>query len=149
MRERTLSDLRGTWPAQLASFLFVGGVTFACYFLLLAFLNEILALRYPIAVAIAYAVAVAFHFLANRLVTFRASAVPARKQLGKYVMLGLFNYVVQVAILGLTYDLLGWNFYLGAFLGILVTTSMGFVLLRTWVFRVPATREATNMDRDT
>ena len=148
MKGLALPDPGGALAAQVASFLVVGGITFVCYFLLLALFNE-LGFKYPLAVGIAYAVAVAVHFGANRLVTFRASAVPARKQLGKYIALGIFNYLLQVAILGLTYDLLGWNFYLGAFLGILVTTAMGFILLKTWVFSVPGTREATDMDRDT
>lgn len=147
MRGLALPGGGAAGPAQFASYLVVGGITFVCYFALLALFNE-LGLAYPAAVAIAYGAAIAVHFGANRLVTFRAAAVPARRQLGRYLVLVIVNYLVQVAVLGLTYDLLGWNYYLGAFLGILVTLTVGFLVLKEWVFSVPGPVDASHLDKD-
>lgn len=130
MKPRDGSALR----LQAIRYLLVGGATFVCYFAFLGLLFSLLGLPYPLAVAIAYAIAVALHFLANRSYTFDAASASAAPQLTRYVAVVVLNYTVQLGIIFLAYDVAGWNFYVAAFLAILATLVSGFLLMKSWVF---------------
>ena len=124
----------GRFWRQSVRYLVVGGISFGIYFGLLGLLFSGLRLRYPVAVGIAYVVAVGVHFLANRSFTFGAANAPMAMQLGRYAGMIVLNYAIQVSLLYVVYDLCGLNFYLGAFGGVLATLVTGFLLMRTWVF---------------
>jgi putative flippase GtrA len=115
-------------------YVIVGGLSFLIYFGLLGLFFSLLHTRYPVAVSIAYAFAVALHFLANRTFTFDAAGAPVAAQFGRYAGMVLLNYGIQIFVLYVVYDLCGLNFYLGAVSGVLATLVTGFFLMRTWVF---------------
>lgn len=117
-----------------ARYLLIGGLTFAVYFLLLGLLFDALRTPYPVAVVIAYSLAVAFHFFANRRFTFQVEALSADGQVAKYVVVLAVNYCLQVAVIYCLYELATFNFYLAALVGIAITLFVGFFLLRFWVF---------------
>ncbi len=79
--------------------------------------------------------AVIFHFLANRKITFKAVETRIRQQIVRYLLLTLLNYVIQVLIIRICYEMYGINFYVSAFLGILSTMVTGYVLMNLWVFK--------------
>jgi putative flippase GtrA len=118
-----------------ARFLIVGAVTAALYFGILAALVEGLALDYRVAVSIGYAIAVCFHFLANRRFTFRAHGSGVGPQLIRYAILLVVNYLLTLGVITCAVELLGWSPFLGALLGLVATTLIGFLLAHRWVFR--------------
>lgn len=128
--------LEGAGPLwlQATRYLVVGGATFVCYFALLGLLFSVLGLPYPLAVAIAYALAVALHFFANRSYTFNAAHTSAAPQLTRYIAVAVVNYALQLGVIFIAYEVAGWNFYVAAFLAILATLVSGFLLMKSWVF---------------
>jgi len=116
-------------------YLFIGALTFGAYFLLLDLLFSRLGAPYPLAVAIAYAVAVTFHFIANRRFTFQASTTASlRAHAARYIAVLVINYLSQLAIIYFLFEVAGFSFYLAAIAGIGMTLVIGFILLRYWVF---------------
>jgi putative flippase GtrA len=119
---------------MVARYVLIGGLTFGIYFVLLRFLFGALGAAYPFAVAVAYASAVAFHFVANRQFTFQVGSRSFGVQAAKYAVVLLISYCSQLAAIYLLYELVKLNFYVAALAGIGVTLPVGFFLLRFWVF---------------
>jgi len=124
----------GILPVGFGRYLLVGGTTFVIYFGQVAALFSGLHVPYAVAVAIAYVIAMAFHFLANRTYTFHVGEGRVKTQLGRYVALVVFNCLLQLLVIYLIHDVCGQNFYVAALLGITITLVAGFVLMRFWVF---------------
>ncbi|MGZ5080045.1 MAG: GtrA family protein [Usitatibacter sp.] len=116
-------------------FLLVGGATALVYFGRLALLLDVARIDYRIGASIAYVMAVSFHFLANRHLTFRSREESLPHQLARYLSLVGFNYVIMLAIVSFAVAILGWNAYGGSVVAIAVTTCVGYLLSRVWVFR--------------
>ena len=129
LRTRYTSHRRG-----IAAFLVVGGITAVIYYALIGILWGLLGAHYLAAVSVAYVSAVAFHFLANRRVTFDASRDSARRQLPRYVALAVLNYLVTLAVVALAVRVAGLHVYVGTTLAILATLVTGYVGMKRWVF---------------
>jgi Predicted membrane protein len=112
----------------------VGGLTAAIYYGLLALFLEILHLEYHIAVTGAYITSISFQFLTNRTVTFTATHGSAFPQAMKFLATAGINYVVTLAVVTAGVELLGVNPYWSVLLALSITTPLGFVLSRKWVF---------------
>ena len=119
---------------RIGAYLVVGGITVAIYYALIGILWGLLEAHYLLAVSVAYVSAVAFHFLANRRVTFEAFHEGARRQLSRYVALALFNYLVTLLVVGLAVRFAGLHVYVGTTLAILATLATGYVGMTRWVF---------------
>lgn len=116
-------------------FLFVGGITAVIYFGLLAVFLDILSVDYRAGVSVAYITAVSFHFFANRRLTFRANHEKPFQQIVRYLPMVTLNYILTVAIVTASVEMLRLSPYVGAAAGIVVTTGIGFFISKAWVFR--------------
>ena len=117
-------------------FAVVGLATAIIYFVLLGVLLRYTRLDYRWAVTIAYAVAVSFHFTANRRYTFEAHDTPAGRQALRYLGLLAINYVVMLGVVTGLVDIFAVSAFLGGCVAVIVTAAVGFLLARFWVFRV-------------
>jgi putative flippase GtrA len=127
-----LADARLLQPVR---FLVVGGTTLVIYFVL-QFLLEWAKLGSYVALTIAYATAIAYHFLMNRHFTFRSSAVDGgiMATLPRYASVVLLNYVILLIVVRLVMSV-GFRIQVGMFAGIVLTTIVSFVLAKSWIFR--------------
>jgi putative flippase GtrA len=116
-------------------FALVGATTAALYFGVFALLHDMLGVAYQIAVSCGYACGVAFHFFANRNITFKDAEGHISRQLVKYAVVAGINYGITLIIVGLTVEILHRSPYLGVLAAVATTTLVGYVLFDTWVFR--------------
>lgn len=119
---------------RIRAFLAVGGLTAAIYYALVSILWGLLGAHHLIAVSVAYVSAVAFHFLANRRVTFEAFRDSPGRQFPRYVALAVFNYLLTLLVVDLAVRVAGLHVYVGTTLAILATLVPGYVGMRRWVF---------------
>ena len=122
---------------SIGAYLVVGGITAAIYYALIGLLWGLLGAHYLLAVSVAYVSAVAFHFLANRRVTFEAFHDSARRQLPRYVALAVVNYLVTLLVVDLAVRVAGLHVYVATTVAILATLVTGYVSMRRWVFARP------------
>ena len=122
---------------SIGAYLVVGGITAAIYYALIGLLWGLLGAHYLVAVSIAYVSAVAFHFLANRRVTFEAFHDSAGRQLPRYVALAVLNYLVTLVVVDLAVRFAGLHVYVATTLAILATLATGYVGMTRWVFARP------------
>jgi putative flippase GtrA len=86
------------------------------------------------AATITYATGMVISYLANRSFTFR-HAGSARRSVLRFVVVNLAGYALNVAILALFVELIGWN-ALVVQLGAIVVVATGIYFgMRFWVFR--------------
>ena len=116
-------------------FALVGLATAAIYFALFALFEGVLAWDYRIAVSIAYGVSVAFHFTANRNVTFGGKGGRIGSQLIKYAAVAGINYAVTLLVTATVVEVFKLSAYLGVVAAVATTTVTGYILFRDWVFR--------------
>jgi putative flippase GtrA len=134
MSERRFSGMQPAQAERMIRFLLVGVLTFVIYYAVLYFLHTGSGMRYPLAIAISYSLAVAFHFLINRSFTFRVPPGGVPQQLRRYGLAAGVNYFAQVLIVRVLFERIGFGFYWSATIAIATTTLTGFVLLDKWVF---------------
>ena len=129
------NKVKKTEIRKIASYLIVGGATLVLYYFLLWSLFDLFKLNYQVAVTFSYLLASAFHFLANRNVTFKSGNGNCKRQIYCYLLVAFLNYLIQLGVINILYELLGLNLYISAFIGIFITVIVGFTLLNNWVFR--------------
>ena len=117
-------------------FLLIGGLTFIIYFVILWILFSLARLNYVGAVAIAYLAAIIFHFLTNRKITFNAGGTKFRYQILRYLSVALINYIIQLGVIRICYEMYGIDFYISTFFGVMSTMITGYFLMNSWVFKV-------------
>lgn len=113
----------------------MGGITAVIYFGLLAIFLDIMSLDYRMGVSVAYITAVAFHFFANRRLTFSSRNERPFRQVVRYLLMVAFNYLLTVMLVTVSVEKLGLSPYMGAAVAIVVTTGLGFFISKVWVFR--------------
>ena len=118
-----------------AWFILVGAVTAAIYFMLAAFLLEVIRLDYRIGVTASYLVAAGFHFFMNRHITFQSSGRDLFSQALRYAAIALLNYLITLATVVIVVEMVGVNPYIGVALSIVITVVFGYLACRVWVFR--------------
>jgi len=114
----------------------VGVITAAIYFFVMWFANSILNFRYIFSVSAAYFVSTLFHYLANRYFTFSAQTGQHRRQLARYVVLWIINYIITIIVVSICVEHLGLSAYLGVCAAVVVTVFVGYFLSRYWVFKI-------------
>ncbi len=120
--------------AKVFRFLLVGGLTFSIYYGFLWIAYGFFHMPYPGAVAVSYSFAIIFHFLASRKITFNSLGTKPQKQVVRYLAVAALNYLVQLGVIRLCFEIYGINFYISTFFGILLTMIIGFILMNFWVF---------------
>lgn len=119
---------------ELLNYSVVGAVTGFLYFGAIIFATEILNLEYRIAVSVSYVIAVSFHFIANREFTFAAYDGVVRKQLIRYLIVLLLNYLITIGVVTYLVDILFCSHYLAAIIAIGTTVAVGYIASKFWVF---------------
>jgi putative flippase GtrA len=115
-------------------FLIIGIVTFAIYYLLLWIFYEEAKLYYMFAVGCSYLIAVSFHFISNKILTFK-NKENIKNQIWKYILLSIFNFFMQILIIKYLFEILSINFYLSALCGLIATMFSGFTIMKLSVFK--------------
>jgi len=119
---------------KIVFYLLIGALTFVIYYSILWICFDYATLPYPKAVAVAYSTAIIFHFIGNRKVTFNAEGLKLLKQIIRYVLLAILNYVIQLCAIKICYGIYGINFYISTFVGVILTMVSGYYLMNFWVF---------------
>jgi putative flippase GtrA len=125
-----------THKKSLLIFLVVGALAMLVNLSIFSVLWEYVHLKYLLAVAIAYIIAVLFHFSLNRRYTFRAYQKNMFVQLPKYVVMIGINLGLSLIVADFCVRILKLSPYLGVILSIGATTGLGYMLSRYWVFKV-------------
>lgn len=115
-------------------FLLAGGLTALLYIGSLIFFLEILTLNYHVGVSIAYLMAISFHFTMSRWATFRAHDYNFIPQMIRYLAFAGFNYLLTLAVAWLCVEILRTTPYIGVVVAAIVTTGMGFIISKNWIF---------------
>jgi putative flippase GtrA len=123
------------WRAKILRFAMIGGLTFFIYYIFLWVCVDVFLIHYWLGIAIAYSLAVLFHFFANRRVTFNASDGDFFKHTIRYIISCILNYIIQLVVIYLSHDYYGYNFYVGAILATCSTIVPGYLLMSFWVFK--------------
>ncbi|EKD71384.1 MAG: hypothetical protein ACD_46C00195G0005 [uncultured bacterium] len=119
---------------SLIMFLIVGGVTTVSYFLIFAFLWNVLLINYRIAVSIAYILSLAVHFTANRNLTFK-SKHDIKHQIPKYLLMALFNYVMTIISVTSIVEIFQCSPYIGIVFSICINIITTYLMSYFWVFK--------------
>lgn len=90
----------------------------------------------------AYAGALSFQFFANRRVTFKAAEGDPRVQLFRFLIIAGANYLLTLTLVTIGVGLFGISMYAAVFASLLITTPLGFVLSKRWVFDCHSRRGA-------
>lgn len=120
---------------QFARYLIVGGSTAILYFGLLLFSVEYLNFGHLAAVSLAYMSAISFHFLANKIFTFRSRGANVVREVARYLCVALVNYIVTLVVVFLVVDLARQSTYFGATVAVAVTLGLGYGMTKFWVFQ--------------
>jgi len=120
---------------QFAKYLVVGGSTAVLYFGLLILTVDVLHLGHFLAVSISYPLAITFHFLANKLFTFRSRSPQVSGEVLRYLCVAFLNYLISLVVIYLVVDLGGQSTYYGAALAVAVTVGLGYGVTKLWVFQ--------------
>lgn len=133
MRAR-LTEFAGAHGGQFVVFLIVGALTAALQLGAFTLLYEYAEMDYRVATSLAYALAVAFHFLMNRNVTFRSKSANAAGDLSRYLVLVALNYLINLGVIVFVVQAAHGDPVVGAAAAIAVTVGVTYVLSRFWVF---------------
>ncbi len=112
----------------------VGSMTAFFYFGLIALGTKVLEFEYRIVVSVSYLIAVIFHFIASRKITFLVSDDKVPKQLVRYVIVLLLNYIITIIVVSYLVDYLQFSHYVGAIIAIGITIVVGYGTSKFWVF---------------
>ena len=118
---------------RLIRFCVVGGVVALFDFSLIALLLPLVPRL--AAVAVAYLLAVALHFCLNRRWVFAATASPAAAQLQRYALVAGGCWLCTVGVTALSLATFTNNVFLAKTAAVPCATLLGFVLMRSFVFR--------------
>jgi putative flippase GtrA len=118
----------------LAKYLWVGGLTTACYFLLFYLFWAQLKLPKLASVSIAYGLFLLMNFSAHRRFTFLAHGKKARAQVIRYLCLVSTSYLLTLLTVYLISDLCHFSAYTGVISACILTTIVGFIVSKKWVY---------------
>lgn len=113
----------------------IGVCSGVVYFVTIYFLMEMLAVDYRLAVSIAYAVALAVHFFANRHIVFRARGGSLHVHLLRYSAMIVLNYLTTLLIVIGAVNIFSVSAYAGATVAIAINMIGNYVLSKYWIFR--------------
>ncbi len=119
---------------QLVKFVCIGfgtfGVSFSCFQLF----YKPFHLDYRIAISLAYALSVIFHFSLHRIFTFGATGQQMAGNAGKYVLMLLFNYVLTLIAAWFVVEVLKISPSFIVVGSTALTASTSFFIMKYFVF---------------
>lgn len=121
--------------SQVFRFLLVGFVTAVIYFSSLKIFLEIYKSSTNLAVSTSFIIAVLIHFFLNKFYVFKSGIELNFFQFFKFSAVILINLLVTLVIVNLSYKLFDFGPILGSIVALPVTTYVGYVLNKFWVFR--------------
>ena len=124
-------------PQRFGAFLIVGGLSALLNLAVFMALWKWGHVSDNTAVNLAYAVALSFHFLVNRVWTFQGTQGARTPQIVRYAVMAAVNYGITMAVVNLATRRLGWPPPVGLCAAIGATTVSGYAMSRRWVFRAP------------
>jgi len=119
---------------EIVRFCAVGFVTALIYFFVIGFLYDVMKWGYLFAVTLAFIFSTAFHFLANRSYTFNSHSRSIARQLFRYIVLIVINYLITILIVKYFVEILDLHPYLGVLMSTFLTVMVGYMLSNFWVF---------------
>lgn len=126
--------------ARLIRFGVVGGATSLAYGVLVAVQVEGLHLSAPVAAALSYLGLMPLNYLGHRRATWR-SAAPRRPEVQRFVLAHGVTMLACTALMAVVNGGLGWPYWAGSALIIVLAPVMNFVLFELWVFTRPFHRQ--------
>lgn len=121
---------------SLTRFATVGIATAIIYFIIMWIGLNFFKVNYIIAVSLAYAISTIFHFLANRHFTFEAALGRKSRQLLRYILLWVINYLITIFIVNVCVEHYRLTPYLAVCAAVTLTVFIGYFLSRYWVFEI-------------
>jgi putative flippase GtrA len=85
-------------------------------------------------VTLAFIFSTTFHFLANRSYTFNSHSRSIARQLFRYVVLIVINYLITILVVRYSVEILHFHPYLGVLMSTFLTVMVGYILSHFWVF---------------
>lgn len=113
----------------------VGTITAALYFFVMWATVSLLAMNYIVAVTLSYATSTAFHFFANRHFTFKATGDQHKKQLLRYAVMWVINYLITIVVVSICVEKFLFSPYIGVCVSVCFTMFSGYGIARYWVFK--------------
>ncbi|MBB3457294.1 putative flippase GtrA [Rhizobium sp. BK313] len=120
---------------QVIKYFLVGALTAALYFSVLFLTVTVLHLHHVVAVSISYFCAIAFHFSANKIFTFRSRSPKILMEALRYICLVVVNYIITLIVVYIVVDVSGQSTYLGVGVAVAVTVGLGYGVTKLWVFQ--------------
>ena len=120
---------------SILSFLIVGALSAVENFVSFGVFWQLFKISYAYSVSIAYVLSVIFHFIANRNMTFKHRGTNMAPQISKYLVMIMINYLITLAIVNATVQIIGLSPYIGIVLSIGTTVGIGYLTSRLWIFR--------------
>ena len=119
---------------KLTKYLLIGASTFFLYYFLLWVTYSALKMEYLFSLTFSYILSASFHFLFNRVYTFKARENSLKLQLMKYTFVSSVAYIIQFISVEILYKNIALTFYSSIFIGICVSTLFGYFFFDKWVF---------------
>jgi putative flippase GtrA len=120
---------------KILKYLVIGGITFVLYEFFLWIFFSRLGFTHLLSITISYFLAILFHFMANKKITFKVRNNTNQKEVIYYLLIAGVNYIIQLLINYTLINLFGLNIYVSALVGICCTVILGFLSLNFWVFK--------------
>jgi len=112
----------------------IGGTTFALQFALLLLFHGAFGIVLPVAVSIAYWLAIVFNFTANRLWAFEAVSTRIAKHATAYGILLGINYIFTLAFVTIATHL-GMVYTVASILAVIIQVSWTYVIYKKVIFK--------------
>lgn len=120
---------------QIATFGFVGVVTFGINFGFFHLFYGLCDWNYRIAISLAYLITIVSHFLLHRLFTFSATDQQISANVAKYLFMLAVNYGVTLAAMEIVVEFAGLSPYFGVVASAFGTASTSFFMMKYFVFK--------------
>ena len=122
---------------QLAFFSAIGCASGLAYFVTLYVLVDLVSLNYLIGVSIGYVAALTSHFILNKILFFGHGKKVNTRQVFRYLQLCAMNYFLTIASVFAAVEYYDLSHYLAALCALFLTTPVGFVIMKIYVFSKP------------
>src|SRR3990167_5267791 len=113
----------------------VGASAAIVYFSVFTLCWKVFHCNVKVAISIGYVLSVITHFTGNRRVTFGSHKEYLPKQMARYLVMTLVNYLITLAVAHVVIGVLHLSPYLSITASIGMTVFVGYILARNWVFR--------------
>lgn len=115
-------------------YLSIGCFTYVIYFLFLFIAYDLIKVSFKISSTFSSFLATLVHFFLNYKFTFLVNKIKL-SIIGKYLVVVFLNIFIQVISANTLFYFFEFNAYFSSSIGILLSSIIGFNLLKIWVFK--------------